>query len=156
MRNVSVPIGIKIPGKPNIADTLWLTVSDQRTRSTTIKTRTARASFGQSSTNSTLARAPAHANCNSMATQTSRAIKPRTSSQLHFLSLSCQASRHARESHFRLAGVFVLRLFTCHDPPRTLELFHEVAQILDRIRDDLTIRSNDHVEWHVANSKGSS
>lgn len=32
MRNVSVPIGIKIPGKPNIADTLWLTVSDQKNR----------------------------------------------------------------------------------------------------------------------------
>ena len=27
MRNVSVPIGIKVPGQPNIADTLWLTVS---------------------------------------------------------------------------------------------------------------------------------
>lgn len=32
MRNVSVPIGIKIPGKPNIADTLWLTVSDQKNK----------------------------------------------------------------------------------------------------------------------------
>lgn len=32
MRNVSVPIGIKIPGQPNIADTLWLTVSDQKNR----------------------------------------------------------------------------------------------------------------------------
>lgn len=32
MRNVSVPIGIKIPGRPNIADTLWLTVSDQKNR----------------------------------------------------------------------------------------------------------------------------
>lgn len=32
MRNVSVPIGIRIPGKPNIADTLWLTVSDQKNR----------------------------------------------------------------------------------------------------------------------------
>lgn len=30
MRNVSVPIGIKIPGQPNIADTLWLTVADQK------------------------------------------------------------------------------------------------------------------------------
>jgi penicillin V acylase-like amidase (Ntn superfamily) len=30
MRNVSVPIGVKIPGQPNIADTLWLTVSDQK------------------------------------------------------------------------------------------------------------------------------
>lgn len=32
MRNVSVPIGIKVPGKPNIADTLWLTVSDQKNK----------------------------------------------------------------------------------------------------------------------------
>lgn len=32
MRNVSVPIGIKIPGKPNIADTLWLTVADQKNK----------------------------------------------------------------------------------------------------------------------------
>ena len=32
MRNVSVPIGIKVPGSPNIADTLWLTVSDQKNR----------------------------------------------------------------------------------------------------------------------------
>jgi len=27
-----VPIGIKLPGRPNIADTLWLTVSDQKNR----------------------------------------------------------------------------------------------------------------------------
>jgi len=32
MRNVSVPIGVKLPGQPNIADTLWLTVSDQKNR----------------------------------------------------------------------------------------------------------------------------
>jgi choloylglycine hydrolase len=32
MRNASVPIGIKIPGQPNIADTLWLTVSDQKNK----------------------------------------------------------------------------------------------------------------------------
>ena len=32
MRNVSVPIGIKIPGQPNIADTLWITVSDQKNK----------------------------------------------------------------------------------------------------------------------------
>ncbi|MFO1068408.1 MAG: linear amide C-N hydrolase [Geminicoccaceae bacterium] len=32
MRNVSVPIGIKIPGTPNIADTLWLTVADQKNK----------------------------------------------------------------------------------------------------------------------------
>jgi choloylglycine hydrolase len=32
MRNVSVPIGIKLPGRPNIADTLWLTVSDQKNK----------------------------------------------------------------------------------------------------------------------------
>ena len=32
MRNVSVPIGIKIPGQPNIADTLWLTVGDQKNK----------------------------------------------------------------------------------------------------------------------------
>lgn len=32
MRNVSVPIGIKIPGQPNIADTLWLTVSDHKNK----------------------------------------------------------------------------------------------------------------------------
>lgn len=32
MRNVSVPIGIKIPGQPNIADTIWLTVSDQKNK----------------------------------------------------------------------------------------------------------------------------
>ena len=32
MRNVSVPIGIKTPGKPNVADTLWLTVSDQKNK----------------------------------------------------------------------------------------------------------------------------
>lgn len=32
MRNVSVPIGVKLPGQPNIADTLWLTVSDQKNK----------------------------------------------------------------------------------------------------------------------------
>ena len=32
MRNASVSIGIKIPGQPNIADTLWLTVSDQKNK----------------------------------------------------------------------------------------------------------------------------
>jgi len=32
MRNASVPIGIKVPGQPNIADTLWLTVSDQKNK----------------------------------------------------------------------------------------------------------------------------
>jgi penicillin V acylase-like amidase (Ntn superfamily) len=32
MRNVSVPIGVKIPGQPNIADTLWLTVSDHKNK----------------------------------------------------------------------------------------------------------------------------
>lgn len=32
MRNVSVPIGIKIPGQPNIADTLWVTVADQKNK----------------------------------------------------------------------------------------------------------------------------
>jgi penicillin V acylase-like amidase (Ntn superfamily) len=32
MRNVSVPIGIKVAGSPNIADTIWLTVSDQKNR----------------------------------------------------------------------------------------------------------------------------
>ena len=32
MRNVSVRIGIKIPGQPNIADTLWLTLSDQKNK----------------------------------------------------------------------------------------------------------------------------
>jgi choloylglycine hydrolase len=32
MRNASVPIGVKIPGQPNIADTLWLTVSDQKNK----------------------------------------------------------------------------------------------------------------------------
>ena len=32
MRNVSVPIGIKTPGKPNVADTLWLTVADQKNK----------------------------------------------------------------------------------------------------------------------------
>jgi len=32
MRNVSVPIGIRIPGQPNIADTQWLTVSDQKNK----------------------------------------------------------------------------------------------------------------------------
>ena len=32
MRNVSVPIGIKIPGQPNIADTLWLSVADQKNK----------------------------------------------------------------------------------------------------------------------------
>lgn len=32
MRNVSVPIGISTPGKPNVADTLWLTVGDQKNR----------------------------------------------------------------------------------------------------------------------------
>ena len=32
MRNVSVPIGISTPGKPNAADTLWLTVSDQKNK----------------------------------------------------------------------------------------------------------------------------
>jgi choloylglycine hydrolase len=32
MRNVSVPIGIKVPGQPNIADTLWLTISDQKNK----------------------------------------------------------------------------------------------------------------------------
>lgn len=32
MRNVSTPIGISTPGKPNAADTLWLTVADQKNR----------------------------------------------------------------------------------------------------------------------------
>jgi choloylglycine hydrolase len=32
MRNVSIPIGIKTPGKPNIADTLWLAVADQKNK----------------------------------------------------------------------------------------------------------------------------
>ncbi len=32
MRNVSVPLGIKIPGQPNIADTIWLTVADQKNK----------------------------------------------------------------------------------------------------------------------------
>jgi choloylglycine hydrolase len=32
MRNVSVPIGIKVAGQPNIADTLWLTVADQKNK----------------------------------------------------------------------------------------------------------------------------
>lgn len=32
MRNVSVPIGVKLPGQPNIADTLWLTVADQKNK----------------------------------------------------------------------------------------------------------------------------
>jgi choloylglycine hydrolase len=32
MRNVSVPLGIKVPGQPNIADTLWLTISDQKNK----------------------------------------------------------------------------------------------------------------------------
>ena len=32
MRNVSVPMGISTPGKPNVADTLWLTVGDQKNK----------------------------------------------------------------------------------------------------------------------------
>jgi penicillin V acylase-like amidase (Ntn superfamily) len=32
MRNVSVPLGIKVEGQPNIADTLWLAVSDQKNK----------------------------------------------------------------------------------------------------------------------------
>jgi len=32
MRNVSVPIGISTPGKPNVADTLWITVADQKNK----------------------------------------------------------------------------------------------------------------------------
>ncbi|MFM7348633.1 MAG: linear amide C-N hydrolase [Erythrobacter sp.] len=32
MRNVSVPKGITTPGRPNIADTLWLTVHDQKNK----------------------------------------------------------------------------------------------------------------------------
>ncbi len=32
MRNVSVPKGITTPGRPNIADTLWLAVSDQKNK----------------------------------------------------------------------------------------------------------------------------
>jgi penicillin V acylase-like amidase (Ntn superfamily) len=32
MRNVSVPLGIKVPGQPHIADTLWLTVADQKNK----------------------------------------------------------------------------------------------------------------------------
>jgi choloylglycine hydrolase len=32
MRTVSVPIGINVPGQPNIADTLWFAVSDQKNR----------------------------------------------------------------------------------------------------------------------------
>jgi choloylglycine hydrolase len=32
MRNASTPIGISTPGKPNAADTLWLTVSDQKNK----------------------------------------------------------------------------------------------------------------------------
>ena len=30
MRNASVPLGMSVPGKPNIAGTIWLTVSDQK------------------------------------------------------------------------------------------------------------------------------
>jgi penicillin V acylase-like amidase (Ntn superfamily) len=32
IRNVSVPLGISTPGEPNVASTLWRTVSDQKTR----------------------------------------------------------------------------------------------------------------------------
>lgn len=32
MRTVSVPIGINVPGQPNIADTLWYAVADQKNR----------------------------------------------------------------------------------------------------------------------------
>lgn len=32
MRNVSVPMGIKTPGKPNVADTLWVAVGDQKNK----------------------------------------------------------------------------------------------------------------------------
>ncbi len=32
MRNVSVPLGISTPGQPNIASTLWRTVSDQKNK----------------------------------------------------------------------------------------------------------------------------
>lgn len=32
MRNVSVPKGITTPGRPNVADTLWLAVADQKNR----------------------------------------------------------------------------------------------------------------------------
>lgn len=32
MCNVSVPIDIKIPGQPNLADTLWVTVSDHQNK----------------------------------------------------------------------------------------------------------------------------
>jgi len=32
MRNVSVPIGISTPGKPNVADTLWIPVADQKNK----------------------------------------------------------------------------------------------------------------------------
>lgn len=32
MRNVGVPIGITIPGQPNIGGALWLTVADQKSR----------------------------------------------------------------------------------------------------------------------------
>jgi len=32
MRNVSVPLGISIPGQPNIASTIWRTVADQKNK----------------------------------------------------------------------------------------------------------------------------
>ena len=32
MRSVSVPLGITTPGQPNIASTLWRTVSDQKNK----------------------------------------------------------------------------------------------------------------------------
>jgi penicillin V acylase-like amidase (Ntn superfamily) len=32
MRNVSVPLGITVEGQPNIADTIWLAVADQKNR----------------------------------------------------------------------------------------------------------------------------
>ena len=32
MRNVSVPKGITTPGRPNVADTLWITIADQKNK----------------------------------------------------------------------------------------------------------------------------
>jgi penicillin V acylase-like amidase (Ntn superfamily) len=43
LRNVSVPIGIKISGQSNVSDMLWLTASDQRHKVYVVRSRISKA-----------------------------------------------------------------------------------------------------------------
>ena len=100
MRNVSVPKGITTPGRPNVADTLWLTVSDQKNKVPISRTRTAPARSGSISPSSTSARARACACCSSTATPTFRATRAPTSSRR-----SCSSSWQRTERRLRERGV---------------------------------------------------